>query len=336
MNDKIKKIHDETIVVDAHYDLLMDLTLQKNFNKFNVIKNDHLNNFKKGGLSLIVSSIFIDKPIYKEAYLHETLDQIALFMEEIEKNEEITFCKSYEDILNSKKQNKIGIMLSFEGADPLFDDLHLLKIFYELGVRFIGLTWSRRNYISDGCKFGPVEKDKRSYGITDFGVNFIKKAENLGYIIDISHLSETGFYDFIKINQKPFIVSHTNVRHFTNNTRTLSDEQIKIIKENDGIIGINSYKEFFNEKSKNISAYVDQIEYIINKIGDKNVGIGLDICTHLLKYEPFNEEKISPNIIKDHSEFTKITEEMLKRNYNESTIKNVLGENFINFYKNNL
>src|SRR5690625_2063866 len=132
-------------------------------------------------------------------------------------------CKSYDDILEAKRTGKVGILLSFEGVEPLYDDITLLRPFYELGVRFVGLTWSRRNAAADGS----IEDDTfNGGGLTPFGKQLVQEAENLGMIIDVSHLNDPGFDDVLATSKQTIIASHSNSRKITNKLRNLrSDEQ---------------------------------------------------------------------------------------------------------------
>src|SRR6185503_11526388 len=125
-----------------------------------------------------------------------------------------------------------------EGVEPLGTDLDLLRVFYELGVRVIGLTHARRNGAGTGGIFAPIGSSRD--GLTAFGRDVIHQCEALGVIVDLAHINPAGFDEILSITSKPPIVSHTNVRRYYGIERNISDEQIKIIGERRGVIGVNS------------------------------------------------------------------------------------------------
>ena len=217
-------LHKNNIVVDAHLDLAGEIYNRHLAGEKEVIKNRYLDNFKKGGFNIIVSSLFISDIYLPEMGLRVALGEISALMEDIEHcNGEVVLIKTKEQLEKVVKENKIGIIISFEGLDPIGNDIKLLKVFYELGVRAAGLTWSRRNYVADGCFFNSVEEGKKG-GLTNFGVEVVKELEKLNILIDVSHLNDEGFWDVVKFTKKPFIASHSNVRSIKGIMRNLNDE----------------------------------------------------------------------------------------------------------------
>ena len=163
---RIKHIHSDFAIVDGHFDLAMEVEIQRGYGRKKIIETDYLSKFIEGGFNLIVSSIFIDNKYLPEMALRKALNQIAALYEDIdESSHRLMLCRSYDDIKKAIKENKIGILISFEGVEPLYNDINLLRIFYELGVRGLGLTWSRRNFAADGCHFSPVEEGTKG-GLT--------------------------------------------------------------------------------------------------------------------------------------------------------------------------
>ncbi|RLL85436.1 membrane dipeptidase [Petrotoga sp. HKA.pet.4.5] len=338
--EQAHKILEESLVIDAHFDLLMDVANQRKYGIHKVIENDHLDNFRKGGLNAVVSSLFIESFLTPEISLREALDQISSFYQELEESSDyLMLCKSYEDIIKAKESNKIGIFLSFEGVEPLYNDLDLLDIFYRLGVRFVGLTWSRRNYAGDGSKFLPPDPKKNSNGLSDFGIDLVKKAQSLGMVIDVSHLNDKGFWQVIELSKGPIIASHSDCRKIVNLERNLSDSQIKAIADTDGVIGINAYNKIVsNDPEKaNVDDLVKHIDHIVNLVGIEYVGLGFDFCEHLKKFNPqfVNELNPSPSfqVLDNHSNIVLLVEKLLQSGYGEQDIKKILGENFSRVYK---
>ncbi len=324
--EQAHKILEESLVIDAHFDLLMDVANQRKFGIHKVIETDHLDNFRKGGLNVVVSSLFIESFLTPEISLREALDQISSFYQELEESSDyLMLCKSYEDIIKAKENNKIGIFLSFEGVEPLYNDLDLLDIFYRLGVRFVGLTWSRRNYAGDGSKFLPPDPTKNSNGLSDFGIDLVKKAQSLGMIIDVSHLNDKGFWQVIEL--------------IVNLERNLSDSQIKAIADTDGVIGINAFNKIVakDPEKANVDDLVKHIDHIVNLVGIEYVGLGFDFCEHLKKFNPQFVNKLNPSpsfqVLDNHSNIVLLVERLLQRGYGEEDIKKILGENFSRVYK---
>ena len=148
------------------------------------------------------------------------------------------------------KENKIGLILSLEGLEPIHRELELLNTFYELGVRGFGVTWARRNFVADGSYFRYPEEGVLG-GLTPFGIQVMKKATELGYFVDVSHINDVGFDDVFKYTNSPIIASHSNASSLCKHRRNLTDDQIKTLANSGGLIGMNSFGEFVAEdKSK--------------------------------------------------------------------------------------
>lgn len=337
---RIDHIHKNFTIVDGHFDLAMEVEIQRGYGRKKVIETDYLSKFIEGGFNFIVSSIFIDDKYLPEMALRKALDQIAALYEDIdESSDKFMLCKSYDDMGKATRENKIGILISFEGVEPLINDINLLRIFYELGVRGVGLTWSRRNFAADGCHFSPVEEGTKG-GLTDFGVKVVKEAEKLGMFIDVSHLNDEGFWDVMKFTNKPVIASHSNSRVVTNIMRNLTDEQIKELASKNGVIGVNASAMIVSKdiKEATIEKYADHIDYLVKVVGIEHVGLGFDFCDHLKKYSTEEDRKrdFSPSfdVIKGHSEIQELTSILIDRGYTDEHLKLIYGENFMRVYKN--
>ncbi|AEX86469.1 Zn-dependent dipeptidase, microsomal dipeptidase [Marinitoga piezophila KA3] len=318
---------DNYLIIDAHFDLLTYVTERRKEGKKQVIMNRFYDDFKKGKVNIIVSSLFISEKYIPEMALRNALDQIASLHYEIEESEgKIMLCRNMKDIQYAIDNQKLGILLSFEGLDPIGNDLYLLKVFYELGVRFAGLVWSRRNYVADGAFFSEVETGTEG-GLSSFGVKIVKEAERLGMLIDVSHLNDSGFWDVIKFTTKPIIASHSNVRKLFNSKRNLTDEQIKAIANNSGVIGINANGMFVtdNNSENNINGLIKHIDYIANLVGVEHVGFGFDLC------DMFRDEQVDS--LNTHKEIPVLIEKLKEHGYTETEIKKITGENFLRVYK---
>ncbi|WP_432666183.1 dipeptidase [Wukongibacter baidiensis] len=339
MNEKVKKIQRESLIVDAHLDLLYDVDFKRRMGETKVIENRYLPEFKEGGVNLVVSSIYIDDTFLPEMALRKAMNQVSVLYSEIDESpDKIMLCKSFKDIEKAIEEEKIGIMLSFEGVEPLYDDLSLLRVFYELGVRLVGLTWSRRNFAADGCSFKKGRELTRG-GLTDFGVRLVEEAENLGMIIDVSHLNDEGFWDIMEITKKPIIASHSNTRTLVNIPRNLTDDQIKAIASKDGVIGMNvaSLLVADSDKNANIEHLLNHVDQIAKVVGVKHVGLGFDFCDRLFENSsPQSLEKLPRkpfDVMKGHDELDIFIDGLINRGYGEDEIKMIIGENFLRLYR---
>jgi len=325
---KAKRLHKDNIVIDAHLDLGGIIFERKRKGEKDIIKNLFLEDFKKAGFNFIVGAIYVEDVFLPELGLRVALDQVVELTQEVEECDDLMLVTSKNDMDKALKEEKIGILISLEGAEPIVKDLNLMEVFYKLGVRGLGLTWSRRNFVADGSYFGDPEEGIRG-GLTPFGVELVKKAEELGIFLDISHLNDEGFKDMLKYTKKPFIASHSNCRSINNIRRNLTDEQIKELGSRGGVIGINTYTSIVsqNKKEQTVEKTCDHIDRMLEISGEESVGYGFDLCG--LFYDV--EEQI--DVLKDHKESLKITAELLKRGHAEETVKKIIGGNFFNFYK---
>jgi membrane dipeptidase len=331
------ELHKNNIVVDTHLDLAGEIYNRYMAGEKEVIKNHYLENFKKGGFNLIVSSLYIDELFLPEMALRIALGQIRALIEDVESCQgEVFLVKTKEDLNKAVNENKVGIIISFEGLEPIGSDIGLLRIFYELGVRAAGLVWSRRNYVADGCSFIPVEEGQRG-GLTKFGVNVVKRMEEMNMLIDVSHLNDEGFQDVVKYTNKPFIASHSNSRSIHGSMRNLTDDQIKAIADRKGVIGINAIKNIagVTDGEAPISKLADHIEYIVNLAGIHHVGYGFDLCNGY--YSSELKFKFAPNncdSLSSHAEAVLLTEELLRRGISKEDCKLIIGGNFFRTFNN--
>lgn len=209
------------------------------------------------------------KPIADDQYILK-LRQVLL--NEIEKNPNIIqMAYSYNDLMENWKKGKMSAFLTIEDGRSIDGQLEKIKKYYDLGVRLIGLTWNYENCLGYPNSTDPKIMDK---GLKDFGKKAIKYMNELGIIIDVSHLSDGGFYDVAKISEKPFIASHSNSRRLSNHPRNLTDKMIRIIGEKGGVVGLNFAPGFLNKDIKSKDSTIGDMVRHLNHI--KNIG-GEDI-----------------------------------------------------------
>jgi len=328
-----------SLVIDGHFDLLMDVQIQREKGRRKVIETDYYPRFVKGGLNVIIASLFVDNQFLPEMALRKALSQISALYEEVKESpDKLMICYNGEDMQIAKDSGKIGFLLSIEGAEPLGTDLSLLRVFYELGVRNLGLVWSRRNAVGDGSFFHPV-KEGRKGGITSFGVQLIEEAEKLGITIDVSHLNDEGFWDVMNICNRPIIASHSNARALCSTMRNLTDEQIKAIAATKGVIGVNAASILVGDKDSDshIEQLIKHVDYLVDLAGIDHVGIGLDLCNDFMKYVSSDDlagmPRVPFDVIDGHQQIPQFLEALIKRGYKDQEVNAILGANFQRIFK---
>lgn len=322
------------LVIDGHFDLLMDVQMQRERGRTKVIETDYYPRFVEGGVNVIVASLFVDSGFLPEMGLRKALSQISALYEEVnESPDKLMVCLNGEDMDKAKKSNKIGFLLSIEGAEPIGTDLSLLRVFYELGVRNLGLVWSRRNAVADGSFFQPTKEGKKG-GISSFGVKVIEEAERLGMTIDVSHLNDEGFWDVMELATKPIIASHSNARSLCSTMRNLTDEQIKAIATTNGVIGVNAASMLVgdDDKSSTLEQLMNHVDYLVKVAGIHHVGLGLDLCEDFMKYVSPDDLAHLPrkpfDVVQGHQSIPQLYEGLLKRGYSEAELEALMGKNF--------
>jgi len=325
------------IVVDAHSDILNDIHPRRILGERGVLKNDWVPKMKKGGIDIRVVALYSDIQYLPELALRRGLDLVETLYEEIEECPEAMLCTTYDDMRQAKEQKKVGFILGMEGAEPLGADLQLLGIFYKLGLRVLGPTHALRTYLADGA-FLSDRKVGQMGGLTDVGIKFIEKAQELGILIDVSHLNDPSFWDVIKFTEGPIIASHSNCRTLRDHPRNLTDSQIKAVADRGGVTGVNACGLFV--EPPDFEHLIDHIDHLVNVGGVEHTGLGPDFADYLLQYMTEKErdripiEWISP--VKGYpgdEAFSLVADELAKRGYKSGAIDLILGENFMCVFK---
>jgi len=279
--ERIDRLHGGGII-DLHFDLPMDLYEKRD--RKNVLETEFLREFEEGNVGVAGVAIYIEDRYLPETGLRVALDQIARLYAETEQCGRFAICKSYREIQKVRGADKIALLITMEGIEPLGTDLDLLRAFYELGARSIGLTHARSNAAGHGGVFGA--SGSSSEGLTSFGQDVVRECERLGVIIDLAHINPAGFDEILSITTQPPIVSHTNVRRYYDIDRNISDEQIEMIGERGGVIGINSVLVSPREEESTMDRYIDHIQHVADLIGIDCVGIGFDFFEFIYRQWP--------------------------------------------------
>lgn len=320
-------------VIDMHCDTIFEIARLKKQGSDIGLKRNSLNidieKMKKGNYLLQNFAMFtplkmVDDPLDHVQQLIDT------FYNEIEKNkDEIGMVKSFQDIEENVKNHKMSAMLTLEEGAVINQNLAYLRNYYRLGVRMITLTWNYPNGI--GYPNFDIEDDSHGFhqydmqnGLTEFGIKYVQECERLGIIIDVSHLSDAGFYDVLKYTKKPFVASHSNARALCDHARNMTDDMIRELSKRGGVMGINFASDFLcegDEKSR-VSSMIQHIQHIINVGGIDCVGLGSDF------------DGIPQNLeLKDASYMPLLFQGLKDAGLSEEDIEKIFYKNVLRVYK---
>ncbi len=325
LEKKAEEFHNNNIIADSHCDTVHNLLLpghQYDFGTKNHKGHIDLLRLKEAGVNIQVFALFVEPEYHPERSLKRCLELYELLMKTFEiHREEIEPAFSSKQMDNIVEENKIAALLAVEGGEVLQGSLEILKVLYRLGVRILTLTWNHRNQLADG-----VMESGTNGGLTSFGHQVVEEMNKLKMVIDVSHLSEQGFWDVVENSRYPVIASHSNAHSVCPHMRNLKDEQIKALAQKGGIMGINFYPKFVGSKKEGLHRIIDHVDYVINLVGADHLCLGGD-------FDGINE---APEGLEDISCLKNLTGLLYLRGYNEREIQKIMGENFYNFLKKNI
>jgi membrane dipeptidase len=331
MDQKIIDLHKRATVVDAHADTLLEIMVPparrdklptpRIFGQRSTEGHIDLPRLVEGGVDLQVFAAYI-QPEYKiERALHRTIQLVDRFHQEIDNHSDkmLLFTK-IADLHNAEKSGRVAAMLSIEGGECVEADLGILRMLYRLGVRAVTLTWNERNQIADGAAEG-----RTGGGLTNFGLEMISEMNRIGMVIDVSHISDAGFSDVIETTREPIIASHSNCRSLCDHRRNLSDEMIRRLADNGGVMGANFAPAFVDQQAQRatLERVVDHIDHVVELVGPDYVGLGSD----------FDGISATPKGLEDVTKMPNITATLVSRGYSEDDIMKILGGNFTRVFE---
>jgi membrane dipeptidase len=337
LEDRINRLHAPGLV-DLHFDLLMDLYEKRG--RAGVLTEEFLPEFEAGNIGLLGVAIYVEDRYLPEMALRVGLDQIARLYAEVDLSDRFAICKNFQEILRTREAGKIALLITMEGVEPLGTDLNLLRVFSELGVRVMGLTHTRRNFAGNGGIFEASGSPRD--GLTNFGREAVQACEALGIIVDLAHINPTGFEDVFAHTTKPLIVSHTNARRYHDIDRNISDEQIKMVGERRGVIGVNSVLVSPRKDEATLDRYVDHIEHVASLIGIDCVGIGFDFFEFLYRgWTEAEKRELAtkftcphfPPDLMNHSHARNLTRKLIERGFSDEQIEKILYGNWMRIFE---
>ena len=325
-------------VVDMHCDTIMRIVETRDAKKQASLDKNEFNidiqKLKAGQYILQNFAIFtplkmVDNPVLR------TQRGIDCFYQEIEKNkQDIKPIFTYQDIVENANNGMISAMLTLEEGAVVFDSLEMLRNYYRLGVRMITLTWNFSNGIgypnfesSKDATFKDLFTINTKDGLTPFGIQYVQEMERLGIIIDVSHLSDAGFYDVLKYTTKPFVASHSNARSICGVARNMSDDMIKKLAKRGGVMGINYCGDFLlPSDTGGVRSYVKDmvkhIQHIVAIGGIDCVGLGSDF------------DGINPDLeMNDASKLPMLEIALQQAGFSQEDIAKIFYKNVLRVYK---
>jgi len=284
---------------------------------------------------------------------HEDFDELKTVIKDWENNfsnnsDLIFHGKSFKDIEKAKSENKTAVFFGFQNCSPIEDDIGLVEKVYELGCRFMQLTYNNQSLLATGC-YESVDS-----GVTNFGKEVIKEMNRLGLVIDMSHSAEKSTIDAIEISERPIAITHANPTFWHAAKRNKSNELLKILSENKGMLGLSLYPHHLkNGTNCTLESFCEMTAKTAEIMGTKNIGIGSDLCLNQqdsvvewmrngtwTKSKNFGEgSKNTPGFPKqpdwflDARGFANLENGLKKIGFNDEEVNGILGNNWYNFYK---
>ncbi|MBK9569948.1 MAG: dipeptidase [Chitinophagaceae bacterium] len=369
---RAKNIHFNALLIDTHNDI-PETALAKGVSFDQSLKgktHSDLQRMKEGGVDAQFFSIWCDgQELHPYALANRQMDTVLAWTNRNPGKMVQAFTS--EDILNASKQKKLAVLFGVEGGHMMENDLNKLDAMYKRGARYMTLTWNNSTdwatsavtETSPSPTAGGVLEPERKKGLTDFGKQVVKRMNDLGMLVDLSHVGEQTFWDAIATTTKPVLVSHSCVYTLCPHRRNLKDDQIKAVAKNGGVIHLNFYSGFldptfearsdaFTAKHKtemdslikiNPEPYFMQF-YLFEKYPDEVKGLRpplsllLDHLDYIVKLvgvdhvglgSDFDGVNSLPAGLEGVEDFPKITEELVKRGYSKKDIRKILGGNLL-------
>lgn len=365
-----EKLHFSAVLIDTHNDFLSK-SIEKNYPFDNDLKgktHSDLQRMFDGGVDIQIYSVWCDARPDAFAHANREIDSLDAI---IKRNpQKMKMIRSYADAEHSIKHKTLGAMIGVEGGHMIEDDLDKLETLYKRGARYMTLTWNNNTSWATSAMYESENKDKDvRKGLTDFGKEVVKKMNELGMMVDLSHVGEQTFKDAISISSKPVILSHSSVWNISPVFRNVKDYQLEMIKKNNGVICVNFFSGFidsnFNARNKAFNAKhkeeKDSLlqsgkedffaeDYLFEKYAEEvktlrpPFSLLIDHIDYLVKKigadhvgigSDFDGISSAPFEMDGVEDFPKITAALKERGYNDADIRKILGGNVLRVFKEN-
>lgn len=359
---KALKLHRDSIVVDTHNDIL-SIMLDENYDLGAPSAGKYhtdIARMKEGGVTAEFFSVYVDRSYAeKGGAARRALDLIDVTYRAVERHpNDLMMAYSTDDIRRAKKQKRIAALMGIEGGHAIEDSLFALRDFYRLGVRYMTLTHNNTNNWADACCDAA-----RHNGLSEFGKEVVREMNRIGMLVDVSHVSDKTMADVLDISTAPVIASHSSARALADRPRNIPDELLRRFKQNGGVVMINFYPVFLDQKAIEASAARDarlkpqrdalraqfkddpkRLEEELNRLTAANplpptpLSVLIDHFDHVARVAGIDHVGIGSDFdgvpylpvgMEDISKLPAITYELLRRGYGEGDVRKVLGENFM-------
>ncbi len=340
-DEEVRKLHEKMLLIDGLTDGAWNA--------------DYFQKMLDIGYTAV--NITVATPYFVGNHFYQAMEEIHMWYDLLEKyNDQIRLVKTSSDILKAKEENRAGIIFGFQSASPIGNDLRMLSIFYQLGLRILTPCYNERNLLADGCT------EKANAGLSDFGRKVITEMNRLGIILDLSHVGERSCVDAIEISKDPVVFTHSGSYTICDNPRNTQDHLLHSLAENGGVICASVFPAILTRKEvkfeRTLDDFFKHIEYLVDLIGVNHVGIGLDIyrfdvndayergnATEFLRRlkeypEVFDEvprdpktyETIYPKDIEGIHKIPNITRGLLDRGFSNQDVEKIMGKNLFRVF----
>jgi membrane dipeptidase len=375
VSEKAREIHSSALIIDTHADTPQRF-LDENYDIGSTDPKDpghiSLDKAKAGNLGAEFFSIWVEPETNRGHFARHTLDLIdSVYQQAARHPDRMTMAFSVADIERAQREHKFAALLGIEGGHSIENDIHLLRDYYRLGVRYMTLTWSNTNEWADSS--GDINDPKIAHhnGLTDFGKQVVLEMNRLGMLVDVSHVADKTFYDTIAVTKVPVIASHSSARALTNHPRNMTDDMLRAIAKNGGVVHVNFFNAFIDEtyrkadeaqtKERNaaVKAYTDQLKtagktvtYLDQdrierewaaKIPRPPLTSLIDHIDHIAKVAGVDHVGLgsdfdgvsgaTPQGIDSAADLPKITQALVDRGYSADDIRKILGGNLLRVFK---
>lgn len=361
ISDRASKLQFSSIVLDTHDDTTQRL-FSKDFDLGRHNPDGHVDipRMREGGMNAIFFSIWIDGRIMGAPAIQKALDQIDAVRENVKKySNEMMLARTADDVRRAHAQGKIAALMGVEGGHMIGNDIRMVRIFADLGVRYITLTHFYNDEWADSSTDKPAHN-----GLTDFGKEVVREMNRQGVLVDISHVSDKTFWDALEVSKAPLIASHSSCRALCNHPRDMTDDMIKALAAKGGVIQINyeksfidqAYKDAYDKETGGVVAHLSELTKNCNndeacisremsKLEQKLIEEGklphvsweriIDHIDHAVKLVGADHVGLGsdfdgadmPDGMEDCSKLPKITEALVRRGYSDDDIRKILGGN---------
>jgi len=371
---KARAIHDSAIIVDTHADTPQRF-LDEGFDIGSTDPNDighiSLDRAKRGNLGAEFFSIWVDPEVNQGHFAKHTFDLIDSVYEQAARHpDRMMMAFSVADIERAHREHKLAACMGIEGGHSIENDIHLLRDYYRLGVRYMTLSWSNTNEWADSS--GDIDDPKVQHhnGLTDFGKQVVLEMNRMGMMVDISHVADKTFWDAIATSKAPVIASHSSARALTNAPRNMTDEMLQAVAKNGGVVQVNFFNGFIDENFRKAAEaqkpeieaakqkYMEQLKsegkevnYIeidrierewMAKLPRPPLSALIDHIDHIAKVAGVDHVGLgsdfdgvsgqTPQGINSAADLPKITQALLDRGYSAEDIKKILGGNLLRVF----